>query len=287
MSDLLLHATTKNILTNLLSAKPHSLVITGGLGSGKSTVADYFINNIVDSSESVVGQNYLKISADGDSIGIDKIRQIRDFLGRKTTGHGVIRRAILILDSHNMTPEAQNAILKTLEEPPHDTVIILTSANITSLNTTIRSRIQQLDILPVSEKDALEHFSKSNFSQEEINSAYYISDGRAGLLNSILNHETEHELVLAIQEAKSILRKPIFERLVQIEPLSKQKEQINLLLFGMERIIESGLRLAAKKNNSELVSNFNKIGKLVVSAKSSIKNNVSPKLVLTDLFLNM
>ena len=69
---------------------------------------------------------------------IDQIREMEERLSRKAfEDHGHIE---IILDADRMGVEASNALLKTLEEPPEDTVIILISSRWSALLPTVRSR---------------------------------------------------------------------------------------------------------------------------------------------------
>ncbi|MCK4673366.1 AAA family ATPase, partial [candidate division WOR-3 bacterium] len=71
------------------------------------------------------------------------IEQIRDVIKRLIHMPGIgSKRAVLILEADRMTQEAANCFLKTLEEPPLDTVFILTSSRPNFLLPTIRSRCQ-------------------------------------------------------------------------------------------------------------------------------------------------
>jgi len=74
------------------------------------------------------------------SIGIDEIRELSERLALTPTSPG--GRWAVIRDADSMTPQAANAFLKTLEEPPEDTYIILTSSRPDYLLPTIRSRTQ-------------------------------------------------------------------------------------------------------------------------------------------------
>ncbi len=64
-----------------------------------------------------------------------------------TSTSGVSRKVGIIHDADRMNSESQNALLKTLEEPPPDTMIILTTGNPVSLLPTTRSRCQHLQLL--------------------------------------------------------------------------------------------------------------------------------------------
>jgi DNA polymerase III delta' subunit len=71
-------------------------------------------------------------------ISIDQVRELQGRLSRKAyEDHGHIE---IILDADRMGTEAANALLKTLEEPPDDTVLILISSRWSALLPTVRSR---------------------------------------------------------------------------------------------------------------------------------------------------
>ena len=83
------------------------------------------------------------------AIHIAQIRELRLSLSRSLSG--AKRRVIIISEAHKMNEQAQNAFLKTLEEPHSDTLIILTSSNANALLPTIHSRVQEIrfDVLSV------------------------------------------------------------------------------------------------------------------------------------------
>ena len=82
------------------------------------------------------------VEPDGQFIKIDQIRelqhdlQFRPFEGKK--------RVFIIDSADKMGLPAANSILKTLEEPPRDSILILVTANLHSLLPTIASRSQRL-----------------------------------------------------------------------------------------------------------------------------------------------
>lgn len=282
MNKLLLHPVTEYHFKSLVQSKPHALMIVGQVGAGKQALANEYARQILGPSPYM-----FEIFPQNSTIGIDAIRSIKDFLKRRTTGRGQQRRAIVIYDAHNLSLEAQNALLKTLEEPPEDTVIIMTVNNDGELKPTIRSRAQKLSVLPASLEIALKHFELNGFGTAETEKAYYMSQGRAGLLASLLAESEDHELVKAISDAKKIMSLMAYERLLQLDTLGKDKVQIGLLLEGLERIATSGMRRAAEKNQADMVKKFYKVSERVQDAKNALSENVNTKLVLTDLFLNM
>ena len=70
--------------------------------------------------------------------GIDEVREIRRFIA--------LGQSVILKDAHNLTDEAQNALLKTLEEPPENVHIVLLAQNIDFLLPTITSRCQIIEL---------------------------------------------------------------------------------------------------------------------------------------------
>ena len=69
---------------------------------------------------------------------IDQIRELQTVLSLRSHGGG--RRAAVISDAQWLHPSAESALLRLLEEPPHDTSILLVAPVATKLMATIRSR---------------------------------------------------------------------------------------------------------------------------------------------------
>ena len=76
---------------------------------------------------------------------IDQIRAMKRLVSLKSYEHGA--KVYILSQAHSMTDDAQVSLLKILEEPPHNTYIILTSSSENALLTTIRSRSQRVSFL--------------------------------------------------------------------------------------------------------------------------------------------
>jgi len=75
-------------------------------------------------------------------IGIDAVRQVREELQRPPVQGD--RRVVLVLDADQLTPEAQNALLKSLEEPPEGTVFLLITSQEQRVLPTLHSRSRKI-----------------------------------------------------------------------------------------------------------------------------------------------
>jgi len=85
---------------------------------------------------------------------IEQIRGVADFISLTTHRSGY--RVLLIHPAEAMLPAAANALLKTLEEPPQHTMIVLVSSHPARLLPTIRSRCRALTLAPPPRAEALE-----------------------------------------------------------------------------------------------------------------------------------
>ncbi len=158
-------------LTNL----SHALIVEGQEGVGKNQICQYLINGLLNEKNS---KNLIKNNSHPDlfcinnetlisyfqredkdklknktkKIPVGFIREAIDFVLLKS---GLSKNKILFIDgAENLTISSQNALLKTLEEPPQNTYIIIQSNRFKCLNQTIYSRCQLI------------HFN--NLSQDEL-----------------------------------------------------------------------------------------------------------------------
>ena len=181
--------------------------------------------------------------------------------------------------------EAQNAFLKTLEEPPVDTCIIITSSTAKPLLPTIRSRAQSITILPVTAA-AAEAFYGAKHQPLDIQNAYALSDGNAGLLNALLANQ-DHIIRTQVASAKQLLGLGVFERLAKVEELSKEKSAAVSLIDALNRIARAALRSAAKNGNPESVVRWHNTLGLIDTSRISITKNANTKIVLSNLFIGL
>ncbi len=279
---------TKTTVEATIANSAHALLLTGSEGAGKTYIARHIVRQKLGlaGTSSLDKYPYFKmVSPDNTVITIEQIRELQKFLQLKTLGKAPLRRAIILKDAHLMTTEAQNALLKALEEPPADTLIILTAPATLQLKDTIYSRVQQLQILPVSKQQALEYFG-DQFDPASIEKAYAMSGGLVGLVHALL-HDQDHVLTTQIQTAKEVLSATPFDRLIKVDELSKHKEQLPDFLQACKLICFTALDQAAGKGNKAQTKQWHARLARVHQAEAALVHNPSSKLLLTDLFLQM
>lgn len=132
----------------------HAYIFSGPKGIGKKTVAKAFAYMLLCSRPGEDGgcgkclscrlftgntnPDFYIIESRGTSIAVDDIRNMQNDIAVKPLYSN--RKVYLIVDGEKMTVQAQNCLLKTLEEPPAYGVIILTTSNYNALLDTVCSR---------------------------------------------------------------------------------------------------------------------------------------------------
>ena len=109
----------------------------------------------------------------------DAERCVEVFLGlRAMEGRG---RVVLIREGHRMNTSAQNALLKTLEEPSPGTLLVLETHRSEQLLTTIKSRCVRLRCAPLSRADCAEVLAQAGLEREEAERLGRWAEGSPGL----------------------------------------------------------------------------------------------------------
>lgn len=150
---------------------PHAILISGVKGSGKAELANWLINTIqctqVIHEPEPLKSNILQpcghckhckllsksnypdhftIESEKNLLGIDSVRKVSSFFER--TAQVGTTKTVLIPNADKMTVAAANALLKTLEEPSDNSIIILLSDERDTLLPTIISRCRLFEIRP-------------------------------------------------------------------------------------------------------------------------------------------
>jgi DNA polymerase III subunit delta' len=117
----------------------------------------------------------------GDS-GTIKVDQVRDAIDRAAYRPFEGRRRVVIVEEADaLVPEAQNALLKTLEEPPPASVFVLITARPDVLLPTVRSRCQRLRFGPLSPAEVADVLMRDHgFADADARAAAAVSDGSVG-----------------------------------------------------------------------------------------------------------
>jgi DNA polymerase-3 subunit delta' len=143
---------------------PHAVLFAGPVGVGKRAAARWIARLTLGLSATDLpdfGDNppehpdlrWIRPPEDKEAIGIEQIRELVDELGLTSYEGG--GKVAVIEPANAMTVNAANSLLKTLEEPPGDALLILVVDRVAKLPATIFSRCQRIDFAPPGEDVSL------------------------------------------------------------------------------------------------------------------------------------
>ncbi len=290
MDDLLLHPTTKQQLGRFIAKPSHALMLLAPDGSGKQHVAEVLTRTIlgIELNKQLRQQpSVIYIEPQNNVISIDVIRELQTKLHLRTVGKSPIRRVVIIEAAHTMTIEAQNALLKMLEEPPEDTIFILTARSNRSVLPTVYSRTQHIELKLPSQSDVSTHFAKQGSSDAKLSSVLRLSGGRLGLTQTLLNDEQDSSIQDNITHVRQILGMSLFHRLQEIDEWLGSSDTLAGRLDALMRMCQAGMSQAIEKENTELTKRWQRYYQSSYNAIDQLQYNPNRKLLLTHLFMQL
>ena len=229
----------------------HAYLFTGPQGIGKRTLAMHCAMALLCKGESrpcfecptcirILDGTHpdVKIIPGEKTIGVDVIREAIRLTGEHSFEGG--HRVIVIERAEKMTAQAQNCLLKTLEEPPEDTVFLLSAEEASSLLPTVVSRCRVKPVPPWSQEEMEPVLQKFGVPAERIGELCLLSGGSIGAALALYNDPKYGELrrkmmqtVFSMESAKDIF--PIGSA------MREEKEQADGYLDMMESLVRDVL----------------------------------------------
>ena len=191
------------------------------------------------------------------NIRVDEIRQLNSFFSLSVSDGGSRVAIIDCVDDLNIN--AANALLKTLEEPPKDTVFLLISHNPESLLETIRSRCRELRLANLSENNLFSALKQINLNIPEKDKEIYslLASGSVGNSIRLLKHDGANlysSILLFLNELPNLKGFEV-EKFVSTFEGAKNRDRLELLIellnIAIARISKSGV-LGANFTNQAL-----------------------------------
>lgn len=271
--------------------RSHAFLISGGLWEGQmywATILALLAVQMDTPGSSSLAQNVDMhiVRDDGERITVDTAKKLRTKLTQSAQGrrHIVIIENIERLNSHNANNEAANALLKVLEEPPVETLFLLTTSSLNEVLPTLISRVQ---VVPCT-------------------IAY---DMYASLIPGIMNVGAKIELAIRLQEEEfakqwntsQALVQDIFnsklsvtERILSLEFLytsakdSEKEEAIfsakNIFFFQMELAIEERLKMSTMSKAS--CEELTRLHKNLLRLKQDFHSYINKKLAVEHFLIS-
>ena len=266
-----------------LNKTSHSYMFVGISGIGKRTIAKDFgkallcldENKYCNKCKSCIefdsnnNPDFIFIEPDNGSIKIDQIRNMQKEVSEKPIISN--NKVCIINDADLMTVEAQNCLLKTLEEPPAYMTIILVGTNESNFLPTIKSRCTIMYFDRIKDEE-IKKYLEENFREERIASNIIeISDGSIGKainlkdkaetyenINKTIENLEKYDIIQILKNAEDIykLKDEIFEILEYINVLLIKKASKNYKYANCIEIVEETKRRIKANSNYNMCIDY-------------------------------
>ena len=300
----------QNIVKFLISSiKQNRLASTylfyGIEGLGKTAVAEKFAQEIIGSGKSATTELYpLKVEEGKKDISIEQVRQWRRALSLKSFSDQY--KVGIIYEGEKLNRQSANALLKTIEEPTDKTVIIIITSDWQKLLDTIISRSIVVRFLPVPSSEIKKDLADKIKDKDKLNQIVGLSNGRPGIASGLVDDEElfskyDKYLQLIFKLFKADINQRwqvIAELLDSLKDLQSKAKAALTFLDNFESVARSlllkNIEIDYLNPKESINSNINISSKkalnllyLTDQAKSDLKGNVQPKLILENLLLNL
>lgn len=266
----------------------HSYLFLGIQGIGKKLIAEEFAKMLLCIEQSKYcnkcksciefntnnNPDYIYIEPDGNNIKIEQIRKMQKNIQEKPIISS--KKVYIINDADLMTREAQNCLLKTLEEPPKFATIILIGSNDTAFLPTIKSRCTILHFNKI-KVDELQKYLKENYNISNISkNIIEIFQGSIGKALYLKDKQENYQILENLIE--DINKKNLIDIINQYEILYNSKEEIEDMLDYLNII------LLRKSKQEYLYTNCINI---VEDTKRRLKQNANYDMSIDNMLFNI
>ena len=221
----------------------------------------------------------LQVPEGKTAIGIDQVREATHFL-QQTALYGAAK-LLLVRDADQMTLAAANSLLKTLEEPPGNALVLLSSAEAWRLPPTVRSRCQLLRLPRIEKHAALEWLaSKVQVTAADAQHLLDMAQGRAVAACLMADSES-----LAAKEAL-VASFPVLGQQQGSAPASWSGVDVSVLLSELLAWVEGQVRQIDAERFCHSSQSWLLLHRCVAELSSRVKQGATPgkDIVVAELF---
>ena len=290
---------TNSIKSNMVS---HAYMFEGPNGIGKNTMARELAAILLEMENLFNNPDYIEIKPDGNSIKIAQIRKLQsDILVKPYKSYKIY----VIDEAQKMTVEAQNALLKTLEEPPKYAIIILITDNKESLLDTIKSRCEIIKFTPIPMQEVASYLTMNGIDSKR---ASLLANFSRGSMKKAIELSESEEFHLMREEVQKYVETFLNGNLIEImdiqSSIEKYKDQItnvldllinyfrdimmvkenvdNSMIINLDRLI-----FVKNMSNKTTYSQLSKIIDIIEETKNKLRSNCNFNISIQVMTLNI
>ena len=268
----------------------HSYLFVGNEGIGKFHFAKEFAKMVLCVYKNGCNQcksckefdtenhpDFLVVEPEGNTIKVEQIRQMISKIIEKPIISD--KKVYIVNDSDKMTEEAQNTLLKTLEEPPENIIIILIAKKEGKILDTIKSRCAKITFQPI-EQDKLKEILKKQYQYENISE--HLLTFFNGSIEKALKVKEKKEIYEQIE--KVVLK---IKQMSKIEMLNQKnnidkEEMINILEYMNLLFWEQSTQVDTKERESAVKSIL-----IIEETKKRIQSNCNFDMTVDNMLLQL
>ena len=290
---------TNSIKSNMVS---HAYMFEGPNGIGKNAMARELAAILLEMENLFNSPDYIEIKPDGNSIKIAQIRKLQsDILVKPYKSYKIY----VIDEAQKMTVEAQNALLKTLEEPPKYAIIILITDNKESLLDTIKSRCEIIKFTPIPMQEVASYLTMNGIDSKR---ASLLANFSRGSMKKAIELSESEEFHLMREEVQKYVETFLNGNLIEImdiqSSIEKYKDQItnvldllinyfrdimmvkenvdNSMIINLDRLI-----FVKNMSNKTTYSQLSKIIDIIEETKNKLRSNCNFNISIQVMTLNI
>ena len=290
---------SNSIKSNMIS---HAYMFEGPSGVGKNTMARDLATTLLEMENLFNSPDYIEITPDGNSIKIAQIRKLQsDILVKPYKSYKIY----VIDEAQKMTVEAQNALLKTLEEPPKYAIIIIITNNKESLLDTIKSRCEIIKFTPIPLVEVADYLTQTGVDKNRASLLANFSRGSMQKAIELSESEDFHIMRDEVQKyVETFLTGSMLDIMDIQSSIEKYKDNITNVLdllvnyfrdiMMVKENVDSSMiinldRLVFIKNMSTKItySQLSKIIDIIEETKNKLRSNCNFNISIQVMTLNI
>ena len=222
-----------------------------------------------------------------------QIAQIRDFIWKLSLKpYSAPFKVGMIDQAHLMTRDSQTCLLKTLEEPKGNTLLILITDLPNYLFPTILSRVQTIKFFPVRRKEIKNYLKEQDVSGEKSEEILKYSLGKPGNIVEIISNSEKIEFFQQkIKELNKISNAPLAYRFQYAKNLSEElaalKETLDIWLDYYRSILLAEIKERKDFSRSSLLKIKDVLNHIQTAKYLIFTTNINPRLALEILMMDL